>query len=175
MNTQTQKFHLPKVKGKGLKVLKLIHLLGIMPWISGCLAAFILMLFIKSSTNSDEIFYFLNAIEILDFNAIVIGAIFTVLLGIFYGLFTNWGFIKMRWLVIKWLVSIFIIVSGIQLYIPNIDAMRNLLATHRIAAVQGAEFWYHWQILLGIIIIDLLLMAILIALSIFKPKLKKAK
>ncbi len=58
--------------------------------------------------SGDELYMALFVYRIID-NAIVIpGATLTII----YGVWTNWGFFKQRWIIVKWIVSMLVIIVG---------------------------------------------------------------
>lgn len=95
---------------KGMKVLKTFHLIFIMMWTIG--VVMMGMLYWRHSSNSLEFLYNQQTALLIDYALVIPGAICAVITGIFYGLKTNWGFFKHRWLIVKWIVSIAIILIG---------------------------------------------------------------
>ena len=58
--------------------------------------------------SGDELYMALFVYRIID-NAIVIpGATLTII----YGVWTNWRFFKQRWIIVKWIVSMLVIIVG---------------------------------------------------------------
>lgn len=163
----------PKIKGKGLKFMKLLHLLGVTVWMGSCIAVIVLLQQVNQVTDTAGVFYLLEAMELLDWNVIIVGALFTVHLGIVYGFFTNWGFAKFRWLILKWIFSIIIIATGTAFYIPGLDKMRALLTAQGMAALQTTTFQVCLQQQYLLITFHLVLMLLMVILSVFKPHARK--
>lgn len=115
-----------KLAGMYLTILKTFHLLFIGIYFGGLLATqIILRLLISGSSISDSgthelILYRLDSIMIY-FS--LLGLATT---SIIYGLFTNWGIMKHRWLIIKWLLLL--ILGGIYIivYSPAINGIVSL-------------------------------------------------
>ncbi len=158
-----------KITGRGLKGLKAAHFLGIFAWMGGCIAALILLTQVSNMPDTVGMIYLLKAMELIDWYAICTGAIFTVLLGLFYGFFTNWRFFKFRWLVSKWILSLTIIITASCFYLQNIENMREILLLHGIAAIQNELFQIYLHNQYCLILCHLLLMVLITIISVFKP------
>ena len=163
-----------KLGTKGVKVLKTVHLLLIMIWVTGVLAMGIL--FLLKPQSGDELYMMLNIILFIDWVFVIPGALLSVIVGIIYGLFTNWGFFRHRWIFIKWIVSVVVILLGTFYFSPNLeqaleiaDQTRDLALTDPvvISGIKKATFSAFFQ--------DSALV-FLVIISVFKPgKKKKAK
>ena len=54
--------------------------------------------------------------RLIDDIVVIPGAILTVVTGVIYGMFTNWGFFKHKWIIVKWILGITIIIVGIFVF-----------------------------------------------------------
>lgn len=95
---------------KGMKTLKFFHLVFIMMWTVG--VVMMGLLYWRPSANSLEFLYNQATALFIDYALVIPGAISTIITGIIYGLKTKWGFFKHRWLLVKWIVGISIILIG---------------------------------------------------------------
>ena len=95
---------------KGMKTLKVFHLFFIMAWTVGVLMMG--LLFWRHSVSSLDFLYNQQTAMFIDYALVIPGAILAVITGIIYGLKTKWGFFKYRWLTVKWIVGIAIILIG---------------------------------------------------------------
>lgn len=95
---------------KGMKTLKFFHLIFIMMWTVG--VVMMGLLYWRPSTNNLEFLYNQTTALFIDYALVIPGAILTVITGIIYGLKTKWGFFKHRWLLVKWIVGVSIILIG---------------------------------------------------------------
>lgn len=95
---------------KGMKTLKFFHLVFIMMWTVG--VVMMGLLYWRPSANSLEFLYNQTTALFIDYALVIPGAILTVITGIIYGFKTKWGFFKHRWLLVKWIVGVFIILIG---------------------------------------------------------------
>ena len=62
--------------------------------------------------NSLELLYNQTTALFIDYVLVIPGAVLAVLTGIIYGIKTKWGFFTYRWLTVKWVVGIAIILIG---------------------------------------------------------------
>ena len=100
---------------------------------------------------------------------ISLGAVGCLLTGLLYSLLTGWGFFRHTWIMVKWIITIFCIASGMLFLGPWETAMVAISGQLGGAALQNAEylssmrfnFWF------GILQIALLVFAVFI--SVFKP------
>lgn len=109
-----------KLKVRDVKVLKIFHLIFVMMWVIGVATMALLCLLVPKS--GDEFFMLLNISRFVDDILVIPGAILTVVTAIVYGLATNWGFFKHKWIIVKWVFSIIIILIGTFYFSPLLDS-----------------------------------------------------
>lgn len=129
-----------KLKGKGLRILKAIHLLGVICWCGGCVTSLLMILRLTAISEAESLQQVLYLLETIDLYIIAAAAMFTVCVGLVYGIFTSWGFKKVRWVLVKWVLSLGIIITGTAFYIPMLEQMRGIISAEGIAAVASAAF-----------------------------------
>lgn len=95
---------------KRMKTLKVFHLIFIMMWTVGVLMMG--LLYWRQSVNSLEFLYNQTTALFIDYVLVIPGAVLTVITGVMYGIKTKWGFFKYRWLTVKWIVGIAIVLIG---------------------------------------------------------------
>lgn len=93
-----------------MKRLKTFHLIFIMMWTVGVIMMG--LLYWRRSVNSLEFLYNQTTALFIDYALVIPGAVLAVVTGIIYGLKTKWGFFKYRWLTVKWIVGVVIILVG---------------------------------------------------------------
>lgn len=162
-----------KLKGRALRVMKCLHLFGVICWVGGNCASLILLLQLKSHADVAGALARLEIMETLDWNMIVVGALFSVALGVVYGALTPWGFFRQRWLVIKWVLSVAIIVSGSLCFVPLLEKLSAAIKESGIAAWEMAAFQLDITSLFMLLIFQLAAMVLMVALSVFKPCLRR--
>jgi uncharacterized protein with FMN-binding domain len=115
-----------KISGILLTILKTVHLLFIVLFFGG-LAVILVILELKtsgslilSSAEVDLIIYKLNG------NLIYYSFLGLTTTAIIYGLFTNWGILRHRWIIIKWVLLFTIAGIYIIVFSPSINGIVSL-------------------------------------------------
>ncbi|GAE84845.1 hypothetical protein JCM10512_3219 [Bacteroides reticulotermitis JCM 10512] len=117
----------------------------------------------------------LNIILFIDWVFVIPGAILTVVVGVIYGFFTNWGFFKYRWITVKWIVAILIILAGTFYYSPLLEQSLEIADQTRDAALDNPVIATNTIQTLISSSIQGLALIILVVISVFKPWKKKKK
>lgn len=155
----------------GPKWLKTVHLLAAILWI-GCGIAMNLLRVTITPDTPEGMAVLSLAIKILDDLLIFGGVIGILVTAIVYGVWTKWGFFKQRWLTVKWIMTVVMILIGWiimgpavngnvqppEWYATNMDVYNSNLGT---SAVWGP--------------IQLLLLGGVLVISVFKPWKAKKK
>jgi len=164
-----------KISPQGVKILKMLHIFFAFCWIVGALAM-CLLLFITLPETGDELYMRSRILQIIDDYFIIYGALGSLITGLVYSIWTNWGFFKHPWIIVKWIMTILQILFGTFVLGPCIndnvvitDQLRDAALTDPVFLnnLQGSQVW-------GTVQTILLLLYIFI--SVQKPwKKKKAK
>ena len=163
-----------KLKKDGLKWLKIVHLFAACCWIGGAMALTTLNL-CQPQARSQEMLHGMNhAAHLVDLWVIIIpGANGCLLTGLLYGLFTNWGFFKHRWVMWKWVLTILAMLSGtfmLGVWEGNMLEMSGVTENHSLG--DGAYLSIKGKhVLFSAIQLGMLLF--MVYLSVFKPWRKK--
>ncbi|NLC06645.1 MAG: hypothetical protein GX755_01535 [Syntrophomonadaceae bacterium] len=156
------------MKAKGMKWLRILHIISVSIWFGGtvCIGALAVICFF----NLSETNFLITAplIPRLYKKIILPIAIFTLLQGLIYGLMTNWGFIKHRWVMLKWIFT-FSLIPCIGL--GTIGQIFSVIDKVNASGFQGG-FSDGRQVLL-FISLQILIMLTMIVISVFKPLKKK--
>ncbi|MBD8349010.1 MULTISPECIES: hypothetical protein [unclassified Dysgonomonas] len=162
-----------KLGSKGIKVLKILHLIFAMIWTSGAIAM-VLITFLSKAQSVDELHMKYSILLVVDNWLIITGAMTSLVIGIVYGIFTNWGFFKHRWIIVKWIITVAQILFGTFAYHPALTQNLSLISELKEEVVFNAEFIANnrFMEISGFFQSGLLLFMIVI--SVFKPwKAKK--
>ena len=155
---------------KGLKFLRILHFLSVSIWFGGIACIGVLAIIC---------FFNLDKTDFLKFSPLVVGlypelilpaAVFTIIVGIIYGAFTNWGFFKHNWLRLKWILIILLIpCTGIG----GIDQFMSVIEKVKAGDFKGG-FSDGWLVLL-FIFLQILIILIMFVISVFKPVKKNSE
>lgn len=153
---------------KGQKFLKIIHLLFACLWIGAALSLLTIN-FLMKPLNGGELLGFNLALEYIDYFVIIPGAMGCLITGLLYGIFTNWGFFKFRWLIVKWVFTVILILIGTFILGPALDNIIELSRTLGLGALQDTDFLYNKKINTYVGVAQFLALVFLIVISVLKP------
>lgn len=152
----------------GMKVLKTAHLVFAVGW-AGTGLCLLLLLFNPPLHNADRMYMYSAALKILDDFIIIPSANGILLTGILYGIFTKWGFFRHRRLTVKWIITVFMLLSGTFAMGPCIN--ENAAHANDLSFYTSADSNFLTNITKTLwwgVLQNALLLVVLI-LSVFKP------
>ncbi|WP_163337881.1 hypothetical protein [Desulfopila sp. IMCC35008] len=166
-----------KLNANGMKWLKSFHLIAVSCWVGGAVSL-ILLYFLKGKVTDDGILYGINqSIHHVDMAVVVIpGAFGCLVTGLIYSSFSNWGYFKHNWLILKWIVTITAILFGTFFLGPWETNMMEISGKLGMSSMSDDEYLYNEKMNLIFGTIQVLVLMVTIFISIFKPwKSKKVK
>jgi len=101
------------------------------------------------------------------------GSIGTVIIGVFYGFFTNWGFFRHRWIVAKWIILIAQMTVGIIFVDSSIESNVSLIKQIGQNVLTSAQFIYNFNLLKIALTAELLASILVVIFAIWKPAKNK--
>ncbi|HEX2966602.1 MAG TPA: DUF2269 family protein [Syntrophorhabdaceae bacterium] len=165
-----------KLSANGMRWLKFFHLIAVSSWIGGCIALLFLY-FLKTDVSDGSILYGINqSIHHVDMWVVVMpGAFGCLATGLVYSLFTNWGFFKHIWIVLKWIITLAAIVSGTVLLGPWENNMLELSRRLGINALTDPTYVFSEKMNFIFGLIQFAMLVFAAYLSVFKPWKGKTK
>ncbi len=163
-----------KLGKSGKKWLKSFHIFFAGMWVTGGLAATLLIFFMDAGSG-DELYGINKVIHFIDLVIIVIGNTGLVITGIIYSVFTRWGWFKYTWINVKWIITIAGMLFGIFFLGPWVTTMLDISKTEGLHALSNPDYEYAVNMImwLGAIQVGSTIFAMFI--STFKPWSKKRK
>lgn len=156
----------------GMKILKITHIVCSTMWIGGVMALVCIML--GSKPFSQEMIYMAAKDHlVIDIWFLIPGGVGIVITALLYSIFTKWGFVKHRWVAIKWILTIILVIIG-KLYM-GIIIEKNMAYAERIMTegITSEPFYTNVTNVAIAGIIQLVLFAVVLILSVVKPKKKE--
>jgi hypothetical protein len=141
-------------------------------WIGGGVGLTTLM-FIADPLLPDDIYMKFRSMQVIDDYLIVPGAIGCLLVGIIYGVFTNWGFFKHNWLIVKWIMTILKMLFGTFALGPWLNNNVDIACSLRGAALSNPEFLNNIMNIKIFGTIQVSLLLFMAVISVLKPWRKK--
>lgn len=152
----------------GLKILKMFHILLIVLFLGGILSSFALLQRLDL-TNFEAVYSSYQVFNIISDNVVKMGAQGMILLGAIYGFFTRWGFIKHKWLGLKWLLFIAQTFIGILVVDKLMVSNLTLLETEQALALTNPVFIHNHYLRMYVVIGQIALTLFALILSVLKP------
>lgn len=153
--------------------LKIFHLLFVAAWLGGQMCLITLQITKNQLALPEHQAAILTSLKTIDDMVIVGGAMGCLFTGLIFSLSTPWGFFKFRWIAVKWVLTILLILFGILFLGPWINEMAALAmlgstgaaAKERFLQVENLSTLFgNFQFITGIF---------LLAISVLKPWKKK--
>lgn len=164
-----------KLSPQGVKILKMFHLFFAILWIGGGLTLVILF-FSVNPANGDELYMKSRIVQIIDDYLIIPGAMASLLIGIIYGIWTNWGFFKYKWIIVKWIMTVVQILFGTFVLGPWVNENVEIASTLRDAAMDDATLLHNVKMsqIWGTVQVAILVLTFIVV-SVQKPWKPKKK
>jgi uncharacterized membrane protein len=164
-----------KLSPQGVKILKMFHLFFAILWIGGGLALVILFLSVNPA-NGDELYMKSRIVQIIDDYLIIPGAMASLLIGIIYGIWTNWGFFKYKWIIVKWIMTVVQILFGTFVLGTWVNENVEIASTLRDAAMDDATLLHNVKMsqIWGTVQVAILVLTFIVV-SVQKPWKPKKK
>jgi uncharacterized protein with FMN-binding domain len=154
---------------KGKRILLSIHLLLNSVWIGGIIAIIFLNLLRTHAVDGDQV-YAINMMIFRIQDDLVMNVSFGVILtGLLFSLFTQWGFVRFRWVAVKWIAVITLFVLITFYLAPSVNGMAAIADVDRTAAVTNSLYLQFEKESLMFLSLQLLLLVLIILVSVFKP------
>lgn len=123
----------------------------------------------QTPENGSELKMLLGSILWIDHTKTIPGTMLTVLTGITYGAFTNYGFFKFRWITVKWIVGVAVILSGTFIFHPDSLKLISIIESNADGVFRNPQMmasFYQGRITT---LVQGLFLVFLVVISVFKP------
>ncbi len=163
-----------KLSAKEMKALKVIHLICAIAWFGSAISMNLLRHIVEAK-DATGMYWIAEILEAIDMKILVPGAIGCLLTGTIYGVFTNWGFFRHRWLTVKWGLTMFMILFGTFCMGPLVK--ENVVIGKAIMEGCGnaSKYWYNVTANEYTGLIQIALLTIVTIISVYKPCKKRQK
>lgn len=149
--------------------LKSIHILFACLWI-GAAVSMLLLIFVRGHVaTGDELWAVNVSVKLIDDYIIIPSAIGCLITGILFSGFTNWGFFKFNWIIVKYIINIAAILFGTFFLGPWVNGMEAIAKVERLAALQNTTYLSYYQMNAYFGALQALLLIVAAIISVFKP------
>ena len=159
-----------KIPPRHVRWLKILHLTCVSCWIGGAVSL-LLLYFLKSDIDDGAVLHGINqSIHHVDMAVVVVpGAMGCLFTGLAYSTLTNWGFIKQRWIAVKWVITVSAILFGTFYLGPWETAMMNISGDLGLAALEDREYLYNQRMNFWFGTLQVAILLFTVWISVFKP------
>ena len=157
---------------KGRQWLKFFHILFAALWVGGGVSL-ILMQATLSTTQAGALHGVDLAMKFIDDFIIIPGAVGSLLTGLLYSLFTNWGFFKHRWVTVKWIINVGGVIFGTFWLGPWLNGLPPISAELGLKALSDPVYLHNKTMNMWFGPIQVATIIFAVWLSVLKPWKKK--
>lgn len=157
-----------KLKGKGTRLLKTIHIVCIAIWFGGVMSWIPLVYGADLSDYESTRAAYLNMRSIA-WNVIGWGGIGSLLTGLMNALLTNWGLFKHKWVTFKFFAVICLILYGMFFLEAKMLLNIDLFEEMGKATLVNDDFLMNHSYIRRGLIFEVLAFVTIISVSVFKP------
>lgn len=161
-----------KLSAKSQKWLKSIHIFFACLWIGGGLSLTLMLIFLDAE-NSMQFYGMHVSMKFVDDLIVATGGIGSLLTGLVYSMFTNWGWFKHKWIIAKWCINLYGATLGIFWLGPWLNNMVAIVHSQGMAALGNPVYIHNKSLSLYFGSFQLLTMLFALYLSTHKPWKKK--
>lgn len=155
-----------------MKWLKIIHIILVALFFGGIMSSVALNFGMNLGAYEHTLDAYRSMVRLSD-RIVRTGAVGTLLVGFAYGLFTNWGFFKHRWIAIKWMLFILQTIIGIFIVDKLMMANMGMLETLHAGALTHPDFIRNHACRQYAVTVQVILTLVIIAVSVIKPRKKR--
>lgn len=151
------------------KILLSFHIFFIGIWI-GCLSAIVLIITVGDLlTSQSTVVVASKVIFVINDYVIMNVSIAVVLTGLLFSTFTQWGFIRYWWIILKWIAIIILTVFLIFWFAPVVNSLAGISDVLGKDVTFSADYLKLQNDLLFYSVTQIVLLACVIFISVFKP------
>ncbi|NMA13855.1 MAG: hypothetical protein GX930_01265 [Clostridia bacterium] len=156
------------MKGNGLKWLRILHIVSAGIWFGATVCIGVLAFISFFYLSETDFLITAPLIPMLYQKTILPIAIFILIQGLIYGFFTNWGFFKHGWVLLKWILTLLLVPC---IGVGTISQIFSIVDKVNSSGFTGG--FSDGGIVLIFLSLQILIMMMMIGTSVLKPKKKK--
>lgn len=128
-----------RMGSRGQRWLKGFHILFASMWVGAAVALTLMIVLLQADSGAQRHGMDL-AMKLVDDFVIIPAAIGSLLTGLLYSLFTNWGWVKHRWVAVKWFINLFGVLFGTFALGPWLNSLPEMSGVDGLAALARPEY-----------------------------------
>jgi len=135
-----------KFSATGQKWLKCVHILFASLWVGGA-ATINIMNYSLNASDGMQLYGIHLSMKLVDDWVIIPGALGSLITGILYAIFTNWGWFKHNWIIIKLAINLFGVIFGTFWLGPWLNLLPKLSKVQGLDALTNAMYIHNQHML----------------------------
>ena len=157
-----------KMSARGQKWLKSFHVFCGCLWVGAAVSLNMGNLFLRPSDGM-ELYGAALVLKFIDDFIIIPGALGSLLTGLIYSVWTNWGWFKHRWIAVKWFINVGGVLFGTFFLGPWLNSLPPLAREKGLAVLIDPVFVQNRNNLLIYGTVQMLTLIFALFISILKP------
>ena len=158
------------ISNEAQKVLKIFHLFAVCFWVGGSMGLTLLLHAAKDAGSAGELFGILKSYRFISVIVTVyMGAYGSFFTGLAYSLCTNRGFFRHKWIILKWAVTLGMIIYGSAYLGAWSTQMLEMAAAEGLAALKDPAFQTVYDNHIIALFAYMALFILATILSVYKP------
>jgi uncharacterized membrane protein len=166
-----------KLTQKKKSLLVSLHVVSVASWIGGTLGMLLLLFYLLNAENGDQLAYTLASLEVIDENLLKYPALLSLLTGILLSVWTQWGLVKHYWVLIKLVLTIATIMTGILFLDDWTASLESMVHEMGFATLQNQAFQSRWMSIITMSCFNLFCLLFMVLITYLKPfgRVKKGR
>ena len=136
-----------KIGGSGQKWLKAFHVFFAALWLGGAITLTLKQFFVNP-TDGMELYGITHTLKFVDDFIIIPGGVGSLLTGMIYSIWTNFGWFKHNWIIVKWCINLFGVLFGNFFLGPWLNVLPPLVLDKGMAALSDPVFTHNSNMLM---------------------------
>ena len=161
-----------KLGAKTQRWLKSVHVSFACLWVGGAVTIN-LMNFIMTASDGMQLYGIILSMKFVDDFVIIPGAIGSLLTGLIYSLFTNWGWFKHNWIIVKWIINLTGVIFGTFWLGPWLNSLPPIVKTEGLEALANTTYLHNQDMLYCWGTLQAATIVFALFISVLKPWKKK--
>ena len=162
-----------KIRAKGRAWLKGFHVFFACIWVGTAVVLCVKQFFISASSG-DELYGIISTLDFIDIKILVPGAMGILITGIIYSVWTDWGWFRHNWIIVKWIICIYGVIFGTYPLGPWMQSLTEISKVKGLDALADPVFVHNQKMLLVFGTFQCFMLVVAIFITAIKPWKKRA-
>ena len=135
-----------KLSAKGQKWLKGFHIFFACMWV-GAAVCLNMIIFFMTATDGMQLYGINISQKFIDDFVIIPGAIGVLLTGLLYSIYTNFGWFKHNWVIVKWIINLYGVIFGTFWLGPWLNSLPPIAKVQGLGALTDPTYTHNQTML----------------------------